>query len=424
MKKILFLVVTTLLLASMVACSVPIAGAAELKSDKPRITTPPVENTELSTQVGGNTDFALDLYQQLRTEDGNIFYSPYSLSVALAMTYAGARGETEQEMADALCFLLSQEQLHPIFNYLDQELTSRGEGAEGKDEEGFRLNIVNDIWGQRDFTFLDSFLDTMAENYGAGLRILDFIGDPEASRVAINDYISEQTEEKIPELIPEGIITVMTRLVLTNAIYFNAAWLHPFSEDITSDGIFHLFDGSEVTVPMMHQGETLGYAEGDGYQAVELPYDGEELSMVILLPDAGRFENFEISLDGDSLNAIIGDLEYKHVELTLPKWEFDSSFILKETLQAMGMEQAFTDMADFSGMTGKRELYVADVVHKAFVSVDEAGTEAAAASAVIMNLTAAPVNPAVVTVDRPFIFLIRDIETVSILFFGRVVNPA
>ncbi len=424
MKKVFILLVTALLLASLAACSVPIASADYVQSDKPRITSPTVENSDLSTLVDGNTAFALDLYQQLQKEEGNIFYSPYSLSVALAMTYAGARGETEQEMADALSFYLSQDRLHPAFNYLDQELAGRGEGAQGKDEEGFRLNIVNDIWGQRDFTFLADFLDTMAENYGAGLRILDFIGNPEASRVAINDYISEQTEEKIQDLIPEGVIDIMTRLVLTNAIYFNAAWLYPFSEDITSDGIFHLLDGGEVTVPMMQQGETLGYAEGDGYQAVELPYDGEELSMVILVPDAGIFENFETSLDTEMLNDIMDSLEDKHVELTLPKWEFETFFMMKETLQAMGMSEAFTEAADFSGMTGKRDLYVAEVVHKAFVSVDEAGTEAAAASAVIMKLTAMPVNPAVVTVDRPFIFLIRDIETGTILFLGRVVNPA
>ena len=424
MKKIIFLTVTVILLTNLVACSVPIASAAELKSDKPRITAPPVNNTELSTQVDGNTAFALDLYQKLRTEDGNIFYSPYSLSVALAMTYAGARGETEQEMADTLSFLLSQEELHQVFNYLDQALASRGEGAEGKDGEGFRLNIVNDIWGQKDFTFLDSFLDTMAENYGAGLRILDFIGNPEAARVAINDYISEQTEEKIPELIPEGIIDDMTRLVLTNAIYFNAAWMYPFNEDITSDSVFHLLDGDEVTVPMMHQGETLGYAEGNGYQAVELPYDGEELSMVILLPNEGQFDKFETSLDGETLVAIIDNLEKKHVDLSLPKWEFDSSFILKDTLQSMGMIQAFTDIADFSGMTGAPDLFIGEVIHKAFISIDEAGTEAAAASSVNMQLTSAAANPAVVTADHPFIFLIRDIETGSILFLGRVVNPA
>jgi serpin B len=423
MKKILSLTVTVLLLAGLTACSVAPVSAGTAKSDKPRVTAPEVDNTDLETLVDGNTAFALDLYRELRADEGNIFYSPYSLSVALAMTYAGARGETELQMADALSFYLAQDRLHPAFNCLDQELASRGEGAEGKDEEGFRLNIVNDIWGQRDFTFLTDFLDTLAENYGAGLRILDFIGEPEASRIAINDYISEQTEGKIPDLIPEGIIDHLTRLILTNAIYFNAAWQYPFGEEMTSEGTFHLLDGGEVTVPMMHQTESFGYAEGDGYQAVELKYDGEELSMVILLPGAGQFASFETSLDAERLADIIDNLEPKHVELTLPKWEYESSFRLKETLKAMGMPIAFTASADFSGMTGKPVLYIDEVLHKAFVSVDEAGTEAAAASAVIMKLTAMPTDTAVVKADRPFIFLIRDIKTGTILFLGRVVNP-
>ena len=193
---------------------------------------------------------------------------------------------------------------------------------------------------------------------------------------------------------------------------------------MTSEGTFHLLDGGEVTVPMMHQTESLGYTEGDGYQAVELKYDGEELSMVILLPSAGEFGGFEASLDAERLAGIIDNLELEHVELTLPKWEYDSSFKLKETLKAMGMPIAFTGGADFSGMTGQPDLYIDEVVHKAFVSVDEAGTEAAAASAVIMKLTSMPTDTAVVEVDRPFIFLIRDIETGSILFLGRVVNPS
>ena len=424
MKKGFVLLITVILLASLAACSVPIASADTIKSDKPRVSLAELENTDLATLVDGNTAFTLDLYQELKSQEGNIFYSPYSLSVALAMTYAGARGETEQQMMEALSFYLSQDQLHPAFNYLDQILATRGEGAEGKDGEGFRLNIVNDLWGQKGFHFLDEFLDRMAENYGAGLRILDFINAPEASRVAINDYISEQTEDRINELIPEGIIDAMTRLVLTNAIYFNAAWEYPFSEDMTSDGTFYLLDGGEVTVPMMHQMESLGYTEGNDYQAVELRYDGGELSMVILLPGEGEFSSFEQSLTGEQLINIIDNLENKHVELSLPKWEFEDSFMMKETLRAMGMPIAFTEAADFSGMTGKRDLYIADVVHKAFVSVDEAGTEAAAASAVIMKLTSAPTDIAVFTANRPFFFLIRDIETGTILFLGRVVNPA
>ncbi|MGD9142596.1 MAG: serpin family protein [Dehalococcoidia bacterium] len=423
MKKGFVLFVTIVLLVSLAACSTPAVSAATLKSDKPRLTLNDLENTDLTLLVDGNTEFALNLYQELKEEDGNIFYSPYSLSVALAMTYAGARGETEQQMLDTLKFYLSQDQLHPAFNYLEQVLATRGEGADGKDGEGFRLNIVNDIWGQKDFQFLDEFLDTMAENYGAGLRILDFVNAPEESRIIINDYISEQTENRINDLIPEGLIDTMTRLVLTNAIYFNAAWQYPFAEELTTDGTFHLLDGSEVTVPMMYQDENFGYNEGEGYQAVELKYDGEELSMVIILPEEGQFDSFEQSLDSDMLNDIINNLEQKHVELTLPKWEYENSFKLKEILKAMGMPVAFSGAADFSDMTGKRDLYIDEVVHKSFVSVDEAGTEAAAASAVIMKLTAAPVDFAKFTTDRPFIYLIRDIETGSVLFMGRLLNP-
>jgi len=216
----------------------------------------------------------------------------------------------------------------------------------------------------------------------------------------------------------------LTRLVLTNAIYFNAAWLNPFSEDMTGDGTFHLLDGSEVTVPMMTQTESFGYSEGEGYQAVELPYDGRELSMVILLPNNGEFDDFEGTLDADIVDAITNDLKYRKVQLTMPKFEFESEFSLVNTLAAMGMPVAFSGAADFSGMTGARDLFISDILHKAFVSVDEAGTEAAAATAVIMSLTAAPEQPVEVTLDHPFIFLIRDIETGAVLFVGRVANPS
>ncbi|MBE9482067.1 MAG: serpin family protein, partial [Chloroflexi bacterium] len=363
-------------------------------------------------------------YQALNKEDDNIFHSPYSISLALAMTYAGARGETEHQMADTLHFILPQDHLHPAFNSLDIELSHRSEGAQGKDGEGFRLNIVNAIWGQKDYEFLTPFLDTLAENYGAGLRLLDFISTPGESRLIINDWVSDQTEGRIENLIPQGLINELTRLVLTNAIYFNAAWQYPFSEDMTGDGPFYLLGGGEVTVQMMRQTESFGYAEGDGYQAVELPYDGGELSMVILLPQADQFEAFEGSLDAQRVEDIVKALEPRQVALTMPRFEFESSFSLKETLATMGMPVAFSGSADFSGMTGNRNLFIADVVHKAFVSVDEAGTEAAAATAVVMELTAVPETPIKVTIDHPFIFLIRDIETGTLLFVGRVVNPS
>jgi len=423
MKRMLLAVLMVTVLLSSASCGGE-AGIGMAMSEKPRVTSPDVAASDVTDLVGGNSAFAFDLYQTLSEEDGNLFYSPYSISLALAMTYAGARGETEQQIADTLHFILAQDCVHPAFNALDLELASRGEGAEGKDGEGFRLNVVNAIWGQKDFQFLTEFLDVLAENYGAGLKLLDFINAPEQSRIIINDWVSDQTEGRIEDLIPPDAIDFLTRLVLTNAIYFNAAWLNPFDADMTEDGTFHLLDGGQVTVPMMRQTESLGYAEGEGYRAVELLYDGSELSMVILLPDAGEFQAFEGSLDADRVEAIIEQVDYRPVALTMPKFEFESSFSLVDTLAEMGMPIAFSTAADFSGMTGARDLFIGEILHKAFVSVDEAGTEAAAATAVIMELTAMPEEPVEVTVDGPFIFLIRDIETGTVLFVGRVVNPS
>ena len=425
MNKGLIVALVIVLLLPVIASiqlAQPAAGEV-LKSDKERITSPDVSMSEQSSLVEGNSAFAFELYQALKGEEGNLFYSPYSISLALAMTYAGASGETAQQMADTLQFLLDQDKLHPAFNWLDAELAKRGEGAAGKDGEGFRLNIVNAIWGQKDYEFLSSFLDVLAENYGAGLRILDFITETEKSRLAINDWVSDQTEGRIEDLIPPGAIGELTRLVLTNAIYFNAAWEHPFDEDMTADGLFYLLDGGQISVPMMKQTESFGYTEGQGYQAVELLYDGGELSMVILLPEAGKFEAFEETLNAQQVDAIISGLQYTEVALTMPRFEFDSEFSLKDTLAGMGMPIAFSSGADFSGMTGNPELFISEVVHKAFVAVDEAGTEAAAATAVIMDLTAVPEPPVEVTIDRPFIFLIRDIDTGAVLFVGRVMNP-
>jgi serpin B len=426
MMKLLMALLAMALLASTVACgsSTPGIGVSLAQSDKPRESSPDVPGSDLSDLADGNNDFAFDLYQRLSEGDGNLFYSPYSISLALAMTYAGARGETEQQMADTLRFLLPQGRLHPAFNALDLELASRGEGAEGRDSEPFRLNIVNAIWGQQGYAFLEEYLDVLAENYGAGLRLLDFIEAPEESRVTINEWVGNETEGRIEDLIPQGIIDAMTRLVLTNAIYFNAAWEHPFGEDDTRDGDFNLLGGGKITAPFMRQTEGFGYSDGDDFVAVELPYDGRELSMVVLLPDAGRFEAFEDALDADRVAAIIDDLNYGQVALRMPKFEFESEFGLARTLAAMGMPIAFSGSADFSGMTGNRDLSIGDVLHKAFVAVDEAGTEAAAATAVVMKLTGVPEEPVEVTVDRPFIFLIRDIETDSTLFVGRVLNPS
>jgi serpin B len=423
MKRLIVLILISAVVSGAVGCAQPVAGEV-VQSTKQRVIAPEAGETETATLVDGNSAFAFDLYQSLEEGTDNLFYSPYSISLALAMTYGGARSETAQQMAEVLHFTLSQNNLHPAFNSLDTELGERGEGARGKDEEGFRLNIVNAIWGQKDYQFLSEYLDLLAQNYGAGLRVLDFVSAPEESRVTINDWVSDQTESRIEDLIPQGVINALTRLVLTNAIYFNAAWQYPFDENATTDDPFYLLDGDEATVPMMRQAESFGYAEGDGYQAIELPYDGDELSMVILLPERDQFETFQNSLSAEQVDAIVDDLERIRIALTMPKFEFTSSFSLKKTLTEMGMPLAFSTDADFSGMTGEKELFITEVVHKAFVAVDEAGTEAAAATAVVVGLTSVPAEPIEVSVDRPFIFLIRDIESGALLFVGRVVDPS
>jgi serpin B len=423
MKKALLIVLAVVTLLMMIACNRPVS-AAELKSDKPRDTAPMTSPADLSTLVAGNSAFALNLYQQLIKTGGNIFYSPYSLSEALAMTYGGARTDTAAQMAAAMQFKLTQDKLHPAFNSVDIALASRGQGAQGKDDKGFRLNVVNAIWGQKDFKFTAPYLDLLAQNYGAGMRIVDFIKAAEPSRQTINQWVSDQTEQKIKDLLPSGSVTPLTRLVLTNAIYFNAAWASQFEKASTRNGQFHPLTGSDVTVPMMFQEHNFKYAEGAGYQAVELPYDGNQLSMLVILPAAGSFSSFESSLTSQALGDIIGKLQSSPVNLTMPKFTIESSFGLKQALTGLGIAQAFDpSRADFSGMDGAKDLYISDVVHKTYVMVDEAGTEAAAASGVIVGTTAMPVNIKNVTLDHPFIFLIRDIPTGAVLFIGRVMNP-
>jgi len=396
-----------------------------VSSSKARLTAPTSNEKDLQKLVEGNNLFAFDLYQSIREKEGNLFYSPYSISLALAMTYAGARGETASQMADTQEFNLPQEQLHPAFNQLDLILHSRGENVEDNEEGGFALNVVNSLWGQDGYAFLPVFLDSLAENYGAGLRLLDFANAAEASRQLINDWVMEQTNGRIKDLIPTGVINALTRLVLVNAIYFNAAWASPFEAELTQPGEFSLLDGSLVNVPMMNQTEMFGYTRGKDYQAVELPYQGHEMSMVVLHPDLGKYEDFESSLDAERLEVILAEMTTANLDLSIPKFEYDTDLPLAEVLQAMGMVDAFqAGQADYSGMDGTYELFLQDVLHKAFVSVDEAGTEAAAVTAVIVGLTSMPTETVMVKINSPFIFLIRDTQTGSILFLGRVLNPA
>ena len=400
----------------------------QLRSDRDRSVTS-VGSASLDQLVRGNNAFAFDLYHALSDGEGNLFYSPFSISQALAMTSTGARGGTQRQMADTLHHRLPQSGLHPAFNALDRTLASRGKGppgtpnSDGEAGQYFRLNIANAVWGQHGYQFLPDFLDVLAANYGAGMMAVDFVGAPDESRVRINDWVSEETSGRVKELLPPGIIDGSTRLVLTNAIYFNASWLWPFSPRQTEVRPFHLDGGDMVMVPMMTETNGYGYARGDGYQTVDLPYSWGELSMTILLPDAGALGAFEDSLDLDLLYEITDSIETDAVTLTMPLFEFESELSLGGTLAEMGMPDAFASGADFSGMTGSRGLWISEVVHKAFVSVDEEGTEAAAATGVNMLLGGFGEDTIAVTVDRPFIFLIRDTGTGTVLFLGRVSNP-
>ena len=415
-------VVSAVLSLLLSACA-PSASASIAKSDLPRDTAPDAPTDDIQALVDNNNAFAFDLYRSLQAQDENLIYSPYSISLALAMTYAGARGETESQMAQTLHFL-PQDGLHPAFNALDLQLAERGKAA-SNEETPLQLNIANAVWAEQTYPFLQNFLDTIALNYGAGVRLADFINQYEAVRKEINDWVSDQTEEKIKDLIPEGVLNSDTRMALVNAIYFKANWLGPFEAESTQDAPFHLLDGSEVNVLMMRNDTFIPYATGDGWQAIELAYQGGTAAMDIIVPDAGRFEEVESSLDDQTVSTILSSLQPASVSLGLPKFKFESEFGLADQLKAIGMTDAFEpDRADFTGMSERKDLYISAVVHKAFVAVDEKGTEAAAATAVIVGVASAPLDNVTLTIDRPFIFIIRDIPTGQILFIGRVLNPA
>jgi len=416
------LMLTTLVLLLSACGSSPSASIA--KSDLQRITSPDVVPDDLHALTDENNAFALDLYQSLRARDGNLIYSPYSISLALAMTYAGARGETERQLAETLHFS-PQTKLHSALNALDLELAERGQ-AVSKDETPLQLDIANAVWAEQTFPLLKDYLDVIAQNYGAGIQLADFIHRHESVRKEINGWVSQKTDDKIQDLIPEGVLDPATKMVLVNAIYFKADWLYQFSPDATQDAPFHLLDSSDAQVKMMSQSLSgIPYFQGDDYQAIELPYQGGTAAMDVLIPDEGTFSEFESTLDAQKLNEILRNMQPSGgMQLSLPKFSFSTDFDLKERLSAMGMPDAFDPArADFSGMTGGRDLYIDTVLHKAFVAADEKGTEAAAATAVIMMPTSAMLPDITLTIDRPFMFAIRDLPSGQILFVGRVLNP-
>ena len=391
------------------------------------------ENMSIKIIVNGNNEFALRLFAKLQSTKGNLFFSPYSISTALAMTFAGARGQTESQMAEVLHFpvsanqrmdstsksMLDRQQFAADFGKIIKDLNNRGQKG------AYTLTVANALWGQKGYEFLKEFQELIEKSYDGRLNEADFVRAAEAAHKTINDWVEKKTNGKIKNLISQGVLNSMTRLVLTNAIYFKGNWASQFKVDRTKDAPFTLTDGQKIDVPMMNQKAEFGYMETDDFQALEMPYVDQELSMVILLPK--KFDalgEFEITFIQDNLTQWLTKIHKREVVVFVPKFKMTSQFSLASVLQSMGMTDAFSSDANFSGMDGKRDLFISAVIHKAYVEVNEEGTEAAAATGVVMRLTSVGPTPTpVFRADHPFLFLIRDNLTGSILFIGRVANP-
>ncbi len=373
---------------------------------------------EVAPLVAGCTQFAMDLYQQLQRQKGNLFFSPASISIALAMTSAGAAGETRDEIMQTLHFGTSDEQLHVRMSALQQLWTNP------LGENGIQLRLANRLWGQEELSWQPAFMQITRENYNAELAPVDFITQTEKTRETINAWVEEQTEKKITDLFPPGSIHEDTRLVLANAVYFHGIWTEQFRKDMTKDTDFHLTPGASVKVPMMHQNGRFLHTETDDLQVLGLPYGDGLFSMIILLPKAIKgLADLEAGLNPENLERWISSLGYQQdVEVSIPKFRMTTEFKMVETLQAMGLRTAFTTQADFSGMTHDDLLYLDQVVHQAFVDVNEEGTEAAAATGVSAMAISAP-RIVEFRADHPFVFLIRDNRTGLLMFVGRITDP-
>ena len=415
-------IAVVLALALVVASCGGSGETAVAAADSTRVDAAPAEARGAASAIGG---FGWDLYHQLADGDDNLVFSPHSIGVALAMTGAGAAGDTAIEM-DEVLHLGELDDPHTSLNALDLALTDAAgtkERPDGTTAE-VTLDIANALWAQDGFGFEEPFLVTLAENYGAGVRLVDYADDPEAARERINEWVAGQTNERIPELLAPGILSTLTRLVLTNAVFLQAPWAHPFDDGATAEGPFTRLDGSETPVDLMSVSASFRHGRGDGWQAIELPYLGGDLAMVVIVPDPGAFETVTLTLDAERFQTIVDALQPSQVDLTFPAFEFSTEAGLVPVLESLGLQLAFDpERADFSAMSGEAALYVSDVVHQAFIAVDEAGTEAAAATAVVMDLTAAPADPVRLVVDRPFVFVIRHGGTGGVLFAGRVVDP-
>ncbi len=403
------------------ACAPEVPPPGELvQSSKQRITQP-APAADVAQTIDDTTRFAFDVYRKLPAQE-NLAFSPWSVVTALSMTYPGARGSTQTAFEQTMHLSLPAERHHRAMNTVDAALESRGQGAAGRDGKAFRLRSNNQLFTQKGLPIQPDFLDVLAQEYGAGVRQLDFQAQPEPSRAKINDWVSTNTEGLIPELLPQGSITSDTALALVNTLYFNAAWKHPFEKEKTAPGNFTLSDGSTVRVELMaDESVELSYGQLNGVEVFDLPYQGDEVSMVLLVPPVGQLASLEASLDGASLRAHLEAATARTAPLRMPKFEVKTQADLGEILEALGLGVAFSPEADFTGMTSGGGLAITSVVHEAVVKTDEAGTEAAAATAVVVGRL---FIPEYLEIDRPFVFVIRDRATGAALFVGRVARPA
>jgi len=371
-------------------------------------------------QVKGNNETATDLYAKLKDKEGNIFFSPYSISTALAMTYEGARNNTEKQMAETLHFKGGLEQTAKSFTSVQAALNAVEKKGNAK------LSIANAIWAQKEYKFLDSYIGLVQKSFSSEIRNVDFKneGAREDARQEINGWVEKKTNDKIKDLISRSTLSADTKMVLVNAIYFKGSWAVEFDKSLTNnDGKFTTADGKEVKVPMMYRKDDFRNLDDGKILALEMPYKDNELSMLAIMPkDPAGFADMEKALNADRIEKIVSDMRKDEIEVYFPKFRLEQKFELCKTLAEMGMPDAFDGKADFSGMNGKTTLAITGVIHKAFVEVDEKGTEAAAATAVVMQDLCIRETKAF-KADRPFIFIIRENSTGSILFMGRVADP-
>jgi serpin B len=402
-----------LLMSLLIPCLLLPPGA-------PGVEMKPLAAADRTAVTLGNNAFAVALYGRLRNQSGNLFFSPESISTALAMAYAGARGDTASQMAKTLHYTLPPAKLHPAVGALLSDLNAA--------HQDYQLSLANALWAQQGYTFLDDFLSLLKTDYGAGLNQVNFKGAPEAARLTINQWVEQKTQDKIKDLLQPGALRPDTRLVLTNAIYFKGNWETQFDKAQTKNEDFHLSPEQTATVPLMHRDGRFSYFDGGSFQVLEVPYKSKDLSLIIFLPkDPGGLPGLEQSLTDSNLQQWLRQLvSVPKVIVTVPKFKMTQQFELGTTLSTMGMPQAFAGNADFSGMTGHRDFAISEVVHKAFIDVNEEGTEAAAATAVTMRSLAmrAPEGPPpIFRADHPFVFMIRDNRSTGILFMGRMADP-